>query len=58
MPYPEKVQLVTGLIIWLIVSGGYYLARFYYIQKQRRDLIPFLNVYMSAGFLNWNTPNF
>jgi hypothetical protein len=51
MSYPEKVQLVTGLIIWLVASGGYYLARFYYTQKQRSDLMPFLNIYMSAGFL-------
>ncbi len=47
----EKTQLLTGLIILFVASGGYIGARTYYIKKNRLDLLPFLKYYMLAGFL-------
>ncbi len=51
MPYAEKIQLFTGLLILFIASSGYYLAKLYYTKKGRNDLQYFLKIYMFAGSL-------
>ncbi len=51
MNYVEKVQLITGLIIWAGALIGYLGASIYYKKINIKELITFLKYFMIAGFL-------
>ncbi len=49
MNYVEKVQLMTGLVVWAGALIGYLSASIYYKKINREELIPFLKYLMIAG---------
>ncbi len=51
MNYAEKVQLISGLVIWAGALIGYLGASIYYKKINRKDLVPFLRYLMIAGFM-------